>query len=41
MGKSGWAILAVMFAITGLLMHKLVTGSWLYSEVQSEPIEAL
>ena len=41
MGKSGWAILAVIFAITGILMHKIVTGSWLHSEVRSEPIEAL
>jgi len=28
MGKTGWGIMAVMFAVTGILMHKLVTGSW-------------
>jgi len=41
MGKSGWEILAVMFAITGILMHKLVTGSWLHIDVQPEPLEAV
>ena len=33
LGKTGWMILAVMFAITGVLMHKLVTGSWMVSKV--------
>ena len=28
MGASGWWILAVMFAINGTIMHKLVTKSW-------------
>ena len=28
MGASGWWILAVMFAINGTVMHKLVTKSW-------------
>jgi len=32
LGKSGWVILAAMFAITGVLMHKLVTGTWLQSK---------
>jgi MFS family permease len=39
MGKTGWVILAVMFAITGTLMHKLVTGSWVHSEVKPEQVE--
>lgn len=39
MGKTGWVILAVMFAITGTLMHKLVTGSWVHSEVHPEQVE--
>ena len=29
MGKIGWAILAGIFLITGVLMRRLVTGSWL------------
>ena len=29
MGKIGWVLLAVMFLITGVLMRRLVTGSWL------------
>jgi len=41
MGKSGWEILAVMFAITGILMHKLVTGSWAHSATMPEPLEAV
>ena len=28
MGASGWWILAVMFAVNGTVMHKLVTKSW-------------
>lgn len=28
MGISGWWILAVVFAINGTMMHKLVTKSW-------------
>jgi MFS family permease len=31
MGISGWWILAVIFAINGTVMHKLVTKSWLKS----------
>ena len=41
MGISGWAILAVMFAITGILMHKLVTGSWFEAELLTNDAEVV
>jgi MFS family permease len=41
LGRSGWMILAALFAMNGVLMHKLVTGNWLTSiPVLSEPVEA-
>ncbi len=32
MGKSGWFILGGIFIVTGFLMHRLVTGSWITSQ---------
>lgn len=32
MGKVGWVILAFIFSTTGVLMRRLVTGSWLASQ---------
>ena len=32
MGKSGWIILGAIFIVTGFLMRRLVTGSWMSSQ---------
>ena len=39
LGKPGWIIMAAMFAMTGILMHKLVTGNW--ASATLPPQEAL
>jgi MFS family permease len=31
-GKGGWLILGAIFIVTGFLMRRLVTGSWITSQ---------